>query len=545
VKRRVYPDIPADWYAIYGEIEELYANLATPIKEEEEKQLRIAWVANTTMVSMYGTDISHAHKKAWFTNEVDLLFKDSPRSTQTLSMYVALFVKQMTAMKESINIASKYGMLGDSAPSGGHSERGSKKEDPPRHYDKSRDPSKSGHDNGRDTGKGGGRGGGKGGGRGGGKGGKGGRGSENPKPPYDKTNWLLVPDSERCKFCGKKTAWHHGSECPHKNEGKANREDVPWSKSTQGNYFLQKHKQNFLTLKPASKLKHLCSICNTDETLVQHCKEQSRRPILTISLLSPQGRTRSVTALLDSGATRDYVSLNVAKWLEANGSNKKDNNKKLIGSGFKNVCTSCTSSIDIEAHLENSVLLEADKLVKVRSSALIIDASIDLVIGLVSLRSNNLILHYPHLFFSKEGQHLVKMLNQFDRQKESDSVLSLTDGDQVGGPVSPLLTLNAFKSAKGVRASAILPLRNNYDLQVDHELVPIKYGIHRVEDELEVLAATGDINTKISAPGNNYSTRTEWGREDISEIRTDQLESIESEYLAPKKGDDSDFELPT
>jgi hypothetical protein len=76
-------------------------------------------------------------------------------------------------------------------------------------------------------------------------------------------------------------------------------------------------------------------------------------------------------------------------------------------------------------------------------------------------------------------------------------------------------------------------------------LVPIKYGIHRVEDELEVLAATGDINTKISAPGNNYSTRTEWGREDISEIRTDQLESIESEYLAPKKGDDSDFELPT
>jgi hypothetical protein len=154
-------------------------------------------------------------------------------------------------------------------------------------------------------------------------------------------------------------------------------------------------------------------VCETDDKLVQQYK-QSNRPILIITLLSPQGKSCTVKALLDTGATKDYISLEVATWLKANGSIEKSNNKKFIGSGFKNICSSCTASIDIEANLHGSELVRTNELVKLRCTALVIDASIDLVIGLATLRSNDLILHYPSTFLSKRGQHLLNMLKTYE-----------------------------------------------------------------------------------------------------------------------------------
>jgi hypothetical protein len=37
----------------------------------------------------------------------------------------------------------------------------------------------------------------------------------------------------------------------------------------------------------------------------------------------------------------------------------------------------------------------------------------------------------------------------------------------------------------------------------------------------------------------------EWEKEDLSEIQMDQLETIEAEYVLPKKEVDSNFEMPT
>jgi hypothetical protein len=71
------------------------------------------------------------------------------------------------------------------------------------------------------------------------------------------------------------------------------------------------------------------------------------------------------------------------------------------------------------------------------------------------------------------------MLKNYEGNIENDSVLLITDEEQVMGPVCPLVRGDAsLKSAERVRASAILTLRNNYDLQVDYEFVPVKYGIH-------------------------------------------------------------------
>ena len=70
-------------------------------------------------------------------------------------------------------------------------------------------------------------------------------------------------------------------------------------------------------------------------------------------------------------------------------------------------------------------------------------------------------------------------------------------------------------------------------MQVDNKLIPSRYGLNSnapvepVTDMINYLSEKDSINNIDSTTQHttNYSTRIEWEREDLSEIRMDQLES--------------------
>ena len=271
-------------------------------------------------------------------------------------------------------------------------------------------------------------------------------------------------------------------------------------------------------------------------------------------LYTPQGKRRKIVALLDTGATKNYVSLEVASWLIANG--VKSNNKEnlVIGSGFKDVCTKCTSSISFDITALDSELNTISS-IDISMTALVIDASIDVIIGISSIKQNDLILHYPSKFLSREGQKLVQNIQGNEVRRNTDTILLRAGEAESGGPVCSLLDNDVLSNSADIteRARAKLPLRMYYDLQFDNELIPTRYGLNSkqpvepVTDMINCLSEKDSVNNidNTTQQGTNYSTRTEWDREDLSEIRMDQLESIESEYLLPEKGGDSNFEMPT
>jgi hypothetical protein len=100
-----------------------------------------------------------------------------------------------------------------------------------------------------------------------------------------------------------------------------------------------------------------------------------------------------MVALLDTGATQNYVSLDVASWLVTNGVQRNNNTNLVIGSGFKDVCTKCTASISFDISLLDSEIDTSS--IDMKMTALVIDASIDLIIGISSIKQNDLILQYP------------------------------------------------------------------------------------------------------------------------------------------------------
>jgi hypothetical protein len=258
-----------------------------------------------------------------------------------------IFVNEMADANSLYKQANKYGMGGGGNK---HNQPGKGNRDHTRDKDHTRD-NRAGRD--KQFGKG----------KAVGKGDSHANTAKNPTKGGKNTaiDWTTIFNKDRCKYCGKLSEWHKDKStkaivpCTWKDDNKANKEDLPWSKSKQGQYFMRVHNSHTLKIPKRGKHIHLCSVCETDDNLVQ-LYEQSNRPILIISLLSPQGKTRTVKALLDTGATKDYISLEVASWLRANGSIEKSNNKKLIGSGFRNICSSCTSSVDIEANLYGSEL---------------------------------------------------------------------------------------------------------------------------------------------------------------------------------------------
>jgi hypothetical protein len=225
-------------------------------------------------------------------------------------------------------------------------------------------------------------------------------------------------------------------------------------------------------------------------------------------------------------------------------SNNKEN--LVMGSGFKDVCTKCTSGITFDTSLLDSENNTTS--IDLRLSALVIDASIDVVIGLATVKSNDLILHYPSKFLSSKGLELLQTSKTYEVQRNTDTILLGTEETESGRPVCSLLDVdvlsNSVNMTEGARAK--LPLRMHYDLQVENDLVPTKYGINSNANESyeDTLTSLDELDNSLPQ-ATNFSTRTEWVKEDISEIRMDQLESIEAEYLVPHKEGDSDFEMPT
>ena len=297
----------------------------------------------------------------------------------------------------------------------------------------------------------------------------------------------------------------------------------------------------------------VCTICN-DFNKFLHNYNNTNKPTVTIMLYTPQGKRRKIVALLDTGATKDYVSLEVASWLITNGVKSNNNENLVIGSGFKDVCTKCTSSISFDITALDSELSTINS-IDITMTALVIDASIDVIIGISSIKQNDLILHYPSKFLSQDGQKLVKNIQESEVRRNTDTILLQGGETESGGPMCSLLDNDVLSNPANIteRARAKLPLRMHYDLQVDNKLIPTRYGLDSKEPVEPVTDMINYISEKESRnkidsttqQPTNYSTHTEWDREDISEIRMDQLESIESEYVLPDKGGDSNFEMPT
>ena len=97
--------------------------------------------------------------------------------------------------------------------------------------------------------------------------------------------------------------------------------------------------------------------------------------------------------------------------------------------------------------------------------------------------------------------------------------------DQFGGAVPLGLGVHASYPCGGERASVRLPLRKNYDLGV---------GINDSGEDWSYPVEEQLLSLGVEDP-TNFSTRSARDRENMKEIRDDQLESIDSDYLSAEK----------
>ena len=201
----------------------------------------------------------------------------------------------------------------------------------------------------------------------------------------------------------------------------------------------------------------------SDVMAIMALKSFSSLPFITVVVCNEQGKKRTCKALLDTGASANFISKNVAEWLVASGSVPIPVNKN-IADGFKSASALCERGMSLNVEIFTEV--KEPPVLQARIDAWELDLNFEVILGV------HTVMQCPSVFMSSDKARRVADVvgdNAFPLARERD--------DQSGGAVSPSLGVHASYPRGGERASVRLPLRKNYDLEVREKLAPLEVGI--------------------------------------------------------------------
>jgi hypothetical protein len=106
-------------------------------------------------------------------------------------------------------------------------------------------------------------------------------------------------------------------------------------------------------------------------------------------------------------------------------------------------------------------------------SALLIEASVDVVIGFSTVKPSNLILHYPSKFHSNKRQKQVLVKKYNEVRRNTDTILLLTEEVETGGPMHSLLVQQASTMNEGILPEELMKIRKI----VKHLTTPLIHAV--------------------------------------------------------------------
>ena len=128
-----------------------------------------------------------------------------------------------------------------------------------------------------------------------------------------------LPDGERCSMCGQPKAWHvsqHKGSCPYASDPRRNQSSNAWSKSDVGKAFKALSPSRDWIPKKTGKDNDLiapkCNNCLHHFNEVLNALANTNLPIISVTLITPQGKRIKRDALVDTGASSNFFSLALA-----------------------------------------------------------------------------------------------------------------------------------------------------------------------------------------------------------------------------------------
>ena len=308
---------------------------------------------------------------------------------------------------------------------------------------------------------------------------------------------------------------------------------ISFADSARGKYLkAQGYKPTFMKDKvlPAKSFSKKAKNDKGNTCYLHNISSSSNLPCFPMHVSSQnQRKNHKVDCLLDTGADVNYISLNLISILDAN--------KYLITcndcstcSGVKDICHSISGLININVNYTN----ELNQTLTITIKAHVVNnLNYDLIIGLSSIKYFNLILQFPSHFLNlqttprcwdfKVGRGCGNTTAAVPR---SDTV----DDKSVNETSEP-----------GVN---YYPLCRECSSQVtDVDTSNRKRHLGEINNDLAPGSSSINNTMPFSLNSLNRSIRSDYEKEDIHEIRDDQMEAIPSEMLG--LSNEADNELPT
>ena len=178
-----------------------------------------------------------------------------------------------------------------------------------------------------------------------------------------------------CWGCGAKG--HKKEDCPHKDKPDFNKESCPWATSKNG-IRLKKDSKKDSIQGESDILDYICASVSleSNDELVPMCFQVER------------SRMR-VRALVDTGALRgNYINVQTAQWLEAQGVKKQEAQNGKICSGFTDVCREALGIYLFEINFINEETSKEELMI---ISASAIESPFALILGRPAIREYDLV----------------------------------------------------------------------------------------------------------------------------------------------------------
>jgi transposase InsO family protein len=298
--------------------------------------------------------------------------------------------------------------------------------------------------------------------------------------------------------------------------------------------------------KPNGTYSYLNSLINTDLPLID-------------VIIAVQGNRNLTKAkcLLDSGADVSYISLDMVKALDAN--------KYLIScincftcTGTGDTCHSIVGLINLTISYVNEL---SQRLTLKLSAHVIKELKYDLIIGRSTIKQHNLILQFPRHFLDLDalprywdlqagrgcGRTVAAKLGTRTDDSGNTDIISVSEenANPLCGACSSLVIDASSSDCKTHSESAypsceVVSSRVNDASSSDRKT---HVGESESFDKEQLTSVNCNHNSFFRLNSLNRSNRSDYEKEDIHEIRDDQMEAIPSEMLGLDVTKDS--ELPT
>ena len=288
-----------------------------------------------------------ARRKRFFTEKVQPVFENLPADKRTLLGYVSAVHKAVASIRDSWELVKPFDIFvtrhwareaADSlSETDTRGRKGSDQRDGKRN--RSRSPPKNSQRASNDVA----------------------RKGRKSREKFQEPDWPRVADSERCNVCGRLEVWHRGKKpCPlTQAKGANNDPKVKWRDSAVAKDILARTGYHTLPTGGWSITQsgsygrnskgESCEL-DADVMAIMALKSLSSLPFIEVMVCNEQGEERMCKALLDTGASANFISKDVVQWLIESDSVPIPVIKNIAG-GLKSAFALCRRGVPFDVKI--------------------------------------------------------------------------------------------------------------------------------------------------------------------------------------------------